>query len=194
MATRAHGSLVASSQVTRAAACKLERAAPAGGPKREPARTLGPVTNRSADGTVAVTSGRPAVPAWPGAPQPPAADAPPAACAAGHRGPGGRFPTPVADRPGEQRMGLLTLFKSHPPRVCHALPLDRLAQRCCRVVVWVVAGDLDDLDEAEGGPQPAEGRELVIVDLGHTTMMPSSGRASPPSWPAPPAPTSTSRR
>jgi hypothetical protein len=38
-----------------------------------------------------------------------------------------------------------------------------------------VADDLDDLDEAEGGPQPAEGRELVIVDLGHTTMM-------PPSW------------
>jgi hypothetical protein len=37
-----------------------------------------------------------------------------------------------------------------------------------------VADDLDDLDEAEGGPQPAEGRELVIVDLGHTTMMPGS--------------------
>jgi hypothetical protein len=38
-----------------------------------------------------------------------------------------------------------------------------------------VAYDLDDLNEAEGGPQPAEGRELVIIDLGHTTMM-------PPSW------------
>jgi hypothetical protein len=38
-----------------------------------------------------------------------------------------------------------------------------------------VADDLDDLDEAEGGPQPAEGRELVIVDLGHTTMMPRLG-------------------
>jgi hypothetical protein len=37
-----------------------------------------------------------------------------------------------------------------------------------------VADDLDDLDEAEGGPQPAEGRELVIVDLGHVTMMPPS--------------------
>ena len=36
--------------------------------------------------------------------------------------------------------------------------------------------DLDDLDGAEGGPQPAEGRELVIVDLGHVTIM-------PPSWP-----------
>jgi hypothetical protein len=32
----------------------------------------------------------------------------------------------------------------------------------------------DDLNEAEGGPQPAEGRELVILDLGHTTMMPPS--------------------
>jgi hypothetical protein len=35
-----------------------------------------------------------------------------------------------------------------------------------------MANDLDDLDEAEGGPQPAEGRELVIVDLSHTTIMP----------------------
>jgi hypothetical protein len=32
----------------------------------------------------------------------------------------------------------------------------------------------DDLNKAEGGPQPAEGRELVILDLGHTTMMPPS--------------------
>jgi hypothetical protein len=37
-----------------------------------------------------------------------------------------------------------------------------------------VADDLDDLHEAEGGPQPAEGRELVILGLGHTTMPPSS--------------------
>jgi hypothetical protein len=29
----------------------------------------------------------------------------------------------------------------------------------------VVAEDLDHFDGAEGGPQPAEGRELVIVDL-----------------------------
>ena len=39
-----------------------------------------------------------------------------------------------------------------------------------------MANDLDDLDGAEGGPQPAEGRELVIVDLGHATIM-------PPPWP-----------
>jgi hypothetical protein len=39
-----------------------------------------------------------------------------------------------------------------------------------------VADDLDDLDEAEGDPQPPQGRELVIVDLGHTTMM--TGAAS----------------
>jgi hypothetical protein len=32
-----------------------------------------------------------------------------------------------------------------------------------------MANDLDDLDEAEGGTQPAEGRKLVIVDLGHVT-------------------------
>jgi len=37
-----------------------------------------------------------------------------------------------------------------------------------------MANDLDHLDGAEGGPQPAEGRELVIVDLGHVTMMPGS--------------------
>jgi hypothetical protein len=29
-----------------------------------------------------------------------------------------------------------------------------------------VADDLNDLDGAEGGPQPPQGRELVIVDLG----------------------------
>jgi hypothetical protein len=34
-----------------------------------------------------------------------------------------------------------------------------------------MANDLDDLDEAEGGPQPAQGRELVIVNLGRKTMM-----------------------
>ena len=39
-----------------------------------------------------------------------------------------------------------------------------------------MANDLDDLDETEGGPQPAEGRELVIVDLRHRTIM------APP-WP-----------
>ena len=39
-----------------------------------------------------------------------------------------------------------------------------------------MADDLDDLDEAEGGPQPPQGRELVIVDLGHRTIM-------APSWP-----------
>jgi hypothetical protein len=37
-----------------------------------------------------------------------------------------------------------------------------------------VADDLDDLDEAKGDPQPPQGRELVIVDLGHPAMMPSS--------------------
>jgi hypothetical protein len=34
-----------------------------------------------------------------------------------------------------------------------------------------MANDLDDLDEAEGGPQPPQGRELGIVDLGHETTM-----------------------
>jgi hypothetical protein len=29
-----------------------------------------------------------------------------------------------------------------------------------------MANDLDDLDGAEGGPQPTKGRELVIVDSG----------------------------
>jgi hypothetical protein len=29
-----------------------------------------------------------------------------------------------------------------------------------------MANDLDDLDEAEGRPQPPQGRELVIVDSG----------------------------
>jgi hypothetical protein len=37
-----------------------------------------------------------------------------------------------------------------------------------------MANDLDNLDGAKGDPQPAEGRELVIVDLGHAPMMPGS--------------------
>jgi hypothetical protein len=37
-----------------------------------------------------------------------------------------------------------------------------------------MANDLDDLDGANGDPQPAKGRGLVIVDLGHTTIMPRS--------------------
>jgi hypothetical protein len=40
----------------------------------------------------------------------------------------------------------------------------------------VVADDLNHLDGTEGGPQSAEGRELVIVGLRHTTIM-------PPPWP-----------
>jgi hypothetical protein len=40
----------------------------------------------------------------------------------------------------------------------------------------IMATDLDDLDEAEGGPQPVEGRELVIVNLRYATIM-------LPSWP-----------
>jgi hypothetical protein len=35
-----------------------------------------------------------------------------------------------------------------------------------------VADDLDDLDGAECDPQPPQGRELVIVDLRHATIMP----------------------
>jgi hypothetical protein len=50
------------------------------------------------------------------------------------------------------------------------------------IILWVMANDsvmandLDDLDGVEGGPQPAEGRKLVIVDLRHPTIM-------PPLWP-----------
>ena len=70
-------------------------------------------------------------------------------------------------------MSLLSLLRGHPPRVLHPpRPLDRLIWRRSRVV----ADDLDDLGETEGGPQPAEGRELVIVDLRHATIM-------PPPWP-----------
>jgi hypothetical protein len=50
-----------------------------------------------------------------------------------------------------------------------------------------MADDLDHLDEAEGDPQPPQGRELVIVDLGHTTIMPpSSAEGGPPPWPGSP--------
>ena len=39
---------------------------------------------------------------------------------------------------------------------------------------WVMANDLENLDGAEGRPQPAEGRALVIVDLSHVSIMPPS--------------------
>jgi hypothetical protein len=39
-----------------------------------------------------------------------------------------------------------------------------------------MADDFDDLDEAEGGPQPAEDRKLVIVDLGHRTIVAGASR------------------
>jgi hypothetical protein len=51
---------------------------------------------------------------------------------------------------------------------------DQLARQLALRRCWVVADNLDHLDRAEGGPQPPEGRQLVIVDLGHTTMMPGS--------------------
>jgi hypothetical protein len=49
-----------------------------------------------------------------------------------------------------------------------------------------MANDLDHLDGAEGGPQPAQSRELVIVDLRHATIMPPPCRSMGPlPWPAP---------
>lgn len=69
---------------------------------------------------------------------------------------------------------MLLFLRGHSPWICHPCSLNRLGLRSCRVV----ADDLDDLDEAEGSPQPAEGRELVIIDLGHETKMPPSCRAS----------------
>jgi hypothetical protein len=43
----------------------------------------------------------------------------------------------------------------------------------------VMANDLDDLDGAEDGPQLPKGRELVIVDLRHGTIMPPSWAEGP---------------
>jgi hypothetical protein len=43
------------------------------------------------------------------------------------------------------------------------------------IILWimandvVMANDLEDLDGAEGGPEPAEGRQPVLVDLGLPT-------------------------
>jgi hypothetical protein len=49
------------------------------------------------------------------------------------------------------------------------------------IILWgiandsVMANDLEDLDGAEGGPQPPQGRELV-VDLRHMTIIRHQGR------------------
>jgi hypothetical protein len=81
-----------------------------------------------------------------------------------------------------------------------AILAPRQAPLCSLIILGVIANDsvmandLDDLDGAEGGPQPAEGRELVIVDLRHMTIMPPSRpghRATP--WLAPSGKASTLR-
>jgi hypothetical protein len=86
----------------------------------------------------------------------------------------GGLPVRIADRLDQQRVRLALLLRGHPPGVRHPCSPDRLALRRCQVVARVVADDLDHHDGTEGGPQPAEGRELVIVDLGHATMMPDA--------------------
>jgi hypothetical protein len=84
----------------------------------------------------------------------------------------GDIPVRIADRPGEERVacsrssGVIRRGSSTPH------PLGGLIWRRCHIVARVVADDLDDLDEAEGGPQPAEGRELVILDISRQTIMP----------------------
>jgi hypothetical protein len=94
----------------------------------------------------------------------------------------GGVPVWVGDHPDQQRVGLAMLLRGHPSRVRHPRPLAKLACAPFPSSLWVnandlvMANDLDDLDGAEGDPQPPQGRELVIVDLGHTTIM-------PPSWP-----------
>jgi hypothetical protein len=37
-----------------------------------------------------------------------------------------------------------------------------------------MADDLDDLDGAKGDPQPPQGREPIIVGVGHPTVMAGS--------------------
>ena len=94
----------------------------------------------------------------------------------------GGLPVRIGDRPDQQRVGLAVLLRGHPPRVRHPRLLAKLSWASTLIILWVIANDwvmakdLDHLDGAEGDPQPAEGRELVIVDIGHETIM-------PPSWP-----------
>ena len=58
------------------------------------------------------------------------------------------------------------------------MPLAKLACAPTLIILWVIANDwvmandLNDLDGTEGGPQPAQGRELVILDLRDLTIMP----------------------
>jgi hypothetical protein len=82
-------------------------------------------------------------------------------------------PIRIADRPGEERVDM-PFRSSGVIRAGSTIlaPLIGFIWRRCRVV----ADDLDDLDGTEGDPQPPQSRELVIVDLGHATIM-------LPSWP-----------
>ena len=96
------------------------------------------------------------------------------------------LPVWIGDRPDQERVGLAVLLRGHPPRVRHPRPLAKLAYARSLITLdvmandWVMAKDLDDLDGAEGGPQPVEGRELVIVDLRRMTVMPPSRRGIGP--------------
>ena len=60
--------------------------------------------------------------------------------------------------------------------VCRWCPLALVDGLAVLVLVVVVVDDPQDLDEAEGGSQPAQGRLLVGVDLGHVSSR------LPPRW------------
>jgi len=97
-------------------------------------------------------------------------------------GPAGGLPVGIGDRFDQQRVGLAMLLRGYPPRSAILAPLAKLACAPTLIILGVIANDgvmandLDDLDETERGPQPPQGRKLVIVDLRHPTIM-------PPSWP-----------
>jgi hypothetical protein len=90
-----------------------------------------------------------------GGPRPPAADKSPAACPSGRQGLAGRLPIRIGDRPDQQRVGLAMFLRGHPPRVRHPRPLAKLPWTSTLIILrviandWVMANDLDDLDEAE---------------------------------------------
>ena len=154
----------------------------AGGAKRRPPALVNRLLESSAEADVTVASNRLAARAWAGAPRPPTADESPAACHQVIEGLAGDLPVWIGDRPDQERVGLAVLLRGHPPRVRHPRPLAKLAYARSLIILevmandWVMAKDLDDLDGAEGGPQPAEGPELVIVDLRRMTIMPPSRR------------------
>jgi hypothetical protein len=135
-----------------AAACRRERATPAGGPSRRPPALVDRLSAKARGRLADVTSGRLAARAWGGGPRPPAADEAPAACPSDRPGPGWRLASSGS---------VTTLTSSAWASPCSSGVIRRGSVILAPLatlpfappsIFWVMA---DDLDGPKAGMQPS---------------------------------------